>query len=1712
MSEVDSKSESGNINPGLDQGTYEILRARLNTHGTDLTSRLEKLNTARKEIFGSIPTALVATERITTKNNCTPRDMIPVGGGRFLFGYNVLLGLRLELQLADVFAVYEHHEHQFKGAGLEAISDPQFETDFKGLYRYYKNAHFTKFALFGPHLFMEFRVGPGAGDIKTFKWLCDGGTLSYLGNRFDHEYQYPPQHEFEWKRTYRELHRHGLHPHISIEDRVFVECVGGDFTIKVEDNTASGEGIYSEPVEQRDQTLDDAEIYYSIVGSLILLKVKPYQEKAYRYFVFNEKVKEVRRIDSIEDSCVLLPDDHGIIFARGYYLQSGEFKLFDTALEDMSFNKRIISPNGEDLLYTFYHQTGGDYVLLSYNLITRSVETPIICNGFSIFDNGEMALFRSEAEPQKHHAIQIWQTPYVGTEWQGVVKSDNYLFKLGNAALVGAMAECQGVLGLLKKDDTFGGLYLDIVKATTDLIDTYFWLGKEEAFDVRTPLVAIKEAASAALAEFEKVSAIRKNTAAEVVRVTGHATAVLQSLPTQKFDTIAEFVNRLAEMRMVRGELISLKELRYADLPFIQNAEEEITAAGQALAERTVEFLLKPEALQPFQTKAEELRNQVPALTAATNAQKLDEDIVATGKELDLLIETVSNLKIQDATETTRVVEAISTIYATLNQTKATLKQKIRDLRGSEAVAEFGSQTRLLDQALTNYLDLCASPEKCDSYLNKLMVQVEELEARFADFEEFVIQLGEKRTQFSGAFEARKIEIVEARNKKANGLLSAGDRILKGIKHRAENAETLDALNSYLASDAMVEKIRDLIKQLIELGDSVKADDLGSRLKSLREDAVRQLKDRQELFVGGTNVIQLGRHRFLTNTQELELTIVPRNDQMFLHLTGTNFFEPVQDEAFEATRFIWGLDVISESPAVYRGEYLAYKLLQTLEAASELEAFGKLTPEAQLTRVQEFMTPRYTEGYVKGVHDQDAAKILAALAEMNLGLDLLRFPAQARTLAALYWHQLPEGDTKKLLLAELRALAAMEQVFPGRRRYEKHVAKLKELLTAFTQTFPHIPATCSADAAEYLLLQLQRGNDFAVSDEALEIFNGFSQHLTSGGFTEIHRSTRQSVESDFVTSFVVFKEWIGGYMDRNGVGADPEYLEEATWLLLRNSHLRPNSTNASGTRDVSGLHGSHPSIQNGTLPVRYVEFMQRLRKHESETVPAFERFQHLKRDYIKQARKRIKVEDFKPKVLTSFVRNQLIDSVFLPMVGDNLAKQIGADGDTKRTDRMGLLLLVSPPGYGKTTLMEYVASRLGIVFMKVNGPAIGHNVTSLDPGEAPNAAAREEIEKLNLAFEMGDNVMICLDDIQHLNSEFLQKFISLCDGSRRIEGVYRGQSRTYDLRGKKIAVVMTGNPYTESGERFRIPDMLANRADTYNLGDVVGGHLEVFKSSYLQNAATSNPVLARVAMRHPKDISTAIDLVANGAREGLDYEGGYSAEELQEIHGVAKKLLHVRDVVFRVNEEYIRSAAQADAYRTEPAFKLQGSYRNMNRLAEKVSPVMNDTELTALLQNHYRNEAQTLTSGAEANLLKFREITETLKPEEQTRWEEIKKTFRKNMVLGGDGGENDPVSRVVQKLSAFYDGLDAIKEVLASAASRKSDNTNTQPVIIIAPPAPQMSSGTSAPALSLKGPDGNDMTKEVHITQETLQKIWELIGNQDQEKPAVDSKKKRAKE
>ncbi|GAB3290488.1 DNA repair ATPase [Hymenobacter tenuis] len=1624
----------------LETGTYEILRNRLLKSSTDLRQRLDKLNTERKQVFGAVDTRLLGTGRITTENNCVPWDMVPVGQ-RFIFGYNVVLGLKAEPDLADVFGVYEYAEHDFRPLGLELLERPQFLEEFRNLYRYYKNTQFVKFAVIGHHLFMVFRVGKSASDVKTFKWLIQGEALAYIDNRSDHEYTFPPQHEFQWKRATRDMQRGGKHPHISIEDKVFVETVGGDLTIKVEDNTSTGQGILSEPVDDKDQTLDDSEIYYAMVGNLILLKIRPYQEQTYRYFIFNHKLKTAQRLDALADACVLLPDGQGLIFPHGFYLQTGDNKLFDNGLREMLFEKRVVSPNGEDFLYVFFNKDHGTYLLLSYNRIAQRVDNPIVCHGYALFTNGELCYFRADDEPKKHHAVQIWQTPYTAPDFQLPVTSDSYLYKLGNKEIVRAMSEVQEVLTLTSKDDSYAGLYLDLIRQTTALTDAYHWLREPAAQTLAEPLGEIRQTATAAVEEFEKVQSIRKNTAQQTAAVFQKADELTGRIRRSAPDTVTEFVQLLGELRGVRGEVISLNELRYVELPAVEQYATGLEELSKEVALQTVDFLLRPDALAPYSQRVQAIADGVELVQKTVEADQREQEATAVAQELELLIEVVSNLPIPDPTQTTAIIDNISTVYARFNQIRAALKRRRQALAGTEAQAEFTAQLKLLEQALTNYLDLADTPAKCDEYLTKLMVQLEELEGKFPDFDQFIEQLTSRREQVVEAFEAKKVALVAARNQRATALLQSAERLLKAVQSRLTRLESVADINGYFAADVMVEKVRQTAQELLNLGDSVKSDDVQSRLKTLREDAVRQLRDRADLFADGGQTLKFGPHAFTVNTQPLELTVVLRDSDLHYHLTGTNFFQKITDPALLASRPVWEQTVLSENQDVYRAEFLAWRILQAAQhpapanpeagraAVLSVTELGHFSSAELLAYVQQFMAARYQEGYLKGVHDHDAALLLTALVRLTRTADLLRYPADTRAAAALYWMRFADPDQRAHWERQLLGIGVLLQVFPDSQEFDKLKTELQTAVNHFAEQTGLFTLGQVAEAGEYLFHELTHTGTFIIAAEAAELYQQFQKQLQERQATELFQQSVTGLQDQPAAQLPLIRQWLQAYLRQSPAAATlSDFCNECAVLLLTGSYDSARVVHTPLRETLADFQGTHSRLADDrTYQLNFPDFRRRLLHYDRATVAQYEAFQEVKKQLLARAAEDMRLEDFRPRVLTSFVRNRLIDQVYLPIIGANLAKQIGTAGEGKRTDLMGLLLLISPPGYGKTTLMEYVANRLGLIFMKINGPAIGHAVTSVDPAQAPNAGARQELEKLNLAFEMGDNVMIYVDDIQHCNPEFLQKFISLCDAQRKIEGVYEGRARTYDFRGRKVAVVMAGNPYTESGDVFQLPDMLANRADIYNLGDILtAGSEEAFRLSYLENALTSNSALGRLATQSPQDVPALIRLAETGQQDGLSFEGNHTPEELNEYVAVLQKLLRLRDVVARVNAAYIASAAQADAYRTEPPFKLQGSYRNMNKLAEKVRPVMNDQEIEQLLAAHYESEAQTLTSATEANLLKLRELLDWLTPEQAARWQQIKQTYLDNLRNSGAG----QLLQMLDKLENIAGGLSGIREVL----------------------------------------------------------------------------------
>ncbi|MFM9880469.1 MAG: DNA repair ATPase [Burkholderiaceae bacterium] len=1654
-------------------GSYELLKKRLSAHGEALRDMAQALNAARVAQFGKSEQSLVLRTRARTQNNCVARDIVRIGD-QLLLGYNVFIGLRKETSVSDVFGLYKLAEHGGEPE-LEALplagsflEDARFASDFKELHAYYKQAQLLQLRVTQGKLLASFQIGQQVQDVRVFRWqLAADGAIQYVDNRGERDMALPPSHDFEWTPTKREDHVEGRHPHISILDTVFVEAVGGDLTVKIENNTESGLGIYSEPVEDRNQSLTDAEVAYAKLGQLILLRIRPYREQTTRYLVFNQRTQQVARIDALGLSCVQLPEDHGIVFPGGYYLQSGEFKHFDLPADvgsNLRFKRMLRSPNGEDVLYLFYQPGSGHYALFTYNLIDKTLAAPIVANGYALYPDGKVLVFQvGPGEPTRVHPMQLWQTPFSSDEHAGAATQGTGFFgRIGNADLVRGVADLMGIARAVREQAPTRAAYEDLIRQCARVIDAYFWLAEPEAGAALQDLQRISEAARTTLAEFEKVEQIRRETARALDEAQTKQKTLLVDIASTLWRKPEDFIHALGRLRERRGHLETLKELRYTDLPRVEAMGTELVTEQQRVGERAMVFLADVHAFASHRQSLTQLSADLLQASTSQGLQIILDGLDETAAGLDLLTEQLGGLPGGDAVQRTTILECISALYTDINRLRADARSRRKALGSHEAAAEFLAQFKLFGQAVENALDFADSPEKCDEALTRLLAQLEELEGRFAEQENFLADIATKRESVYEALTARKQTLTQARQQRVQGLVAAAGRILDGTQRRVAQLGSLEEVHSYFAADMLITKLRKLVADMRALGAQVAADDIETRLKTSRDQALRGVRDQRDLVTEGGNNLRLGQHVFTISRHPLELTLVPHGDGLAYHLTGTDYLVPVVDAALEAYKPYWQQALPSETPAISRAEYLVGCLLDALLQATtplpwaritELIALGPDGHAALLDHVRQFAAERYQDGYEKGVHDEDAVRIFGALATMQDAAGLLAWGPTERALALLFWHDGRSDAERESLQRRARSALQVQQLFSARDSLVLLEQACAQALAVFADAVGFEPppaasdgtldaerkASLCAQAAAYLVREVASESGaqvWVVSGAGEDLAAALRRELERGGqWADWQRSLEASTAAE---CWEQARSWVKAFASTQ----DPSlhaWVDDAASLLA--VPVQRRRVNAALDTTVEGLRGEHARVDNGRMALNLNDFWRRFSFHRDRVVPGFQALQRLHHSLLSAEKTRLSLAQFQAKPLPSFVRNRLIDEVYLPLIGDNLAKQIGTTGAGSRTDRMGLLLLISPPGYGKTTLMEYVADRLGLVFVRINCPALGHDVTALDPASAANSAARQELEKLNLGLAMGSNVMLYLDDIQHTSAEFLQKFIGLADGTRRIEGMWQGQPRSYDMRGKRFAIAMAGNPYTESGEVFKIPDMLANRADIYNLGDVLAGREALFALSYIENSLTSNPALAPLSSRDPRDVQLLVRLALGEEVASGDFAHAYSSAELDELKALLKRLFRARDLLLKVNMAYIESAAQRDSYRTEPPFKLQGSYRNMTKLSAKITPLMHDDELNALLRDHYRGEAQTLTTGAQENLLKLALLMGSATAEETARWQSICSDFLRQRKAGGEDADGTTrianalldVSRAVDELKPGSEAVDSEGKRMAEA-------------------------------------------------------------------------------
>ncbi|MGW7422862.1 DNA repair ATPase [Streptomyces sp. NPDC054813] len=1586
---------------GVEDGTYQILRARLADRAAELGRRAASLNSRRQEAFGSRPLELAGSARPRTDGEGTACGVVAVRPDVLLLGTSApdLDAGLLSLHTLDGSAL--GHE---KVPGL--LDDERFHRDLAELLRYYRDARLTDLRRTASgRLLAVFRTGENEGDLRVLSWQLGAAGVEYLGNHGERDLPQPPVSELPWTTAGREYHADGRILIEGGEGAVSVATTGGSLTVRAHPGDRL---LFREAVDEPLQSLADATVAYAATGPLLLLRIRPYNEPADRYLVANTRTGSVRRQDSLGRGARLLPAEQGLIFPGGYELADGSHRAFrigsgaagaggasgtggagagagagsaadGSAADELRFDAVLPSPNGEDLLYVLSRPARAQVLLLPWNTVRREAASALHGAAYTLLPDGTLVLLRADHEPVRTHELQLWQTPFQSADYAAAQPvGDGPLARIGNADLVAGIADCldvvRGATAAAQENRTTASPEL-ILDACAKATDRHYWLADTGLLE---PLTELRSAAEQLVAEQARIRQLAARAAQALDQAAAEAAALVRRSHGEPPADADAWTVLLAELRRAQGRTRTLRELPQLDLAALDRVEADLAAELAAATERAFAFFAGPDAFAAPLAAARLAAEEAASIATAAEAARLADRLTEQADALATVTDLVTGAADADPSAGTAVLLAIGEVLAAVNRARAVLTTHRRALLDAEHRSAHAAESALLAQATTAALAAADSPAACDDQLARLLLRVDALEARFAEAEDLAADLALRREEIRQAFAARRQTLLDEAAARADRAAASARRALQALSRRLAGLGSAADIHAAQATDPMALRIRAAAGELRDLDDRVRAQELEDGLLGAVRTALRELRDRADLSEDGGATVRLGRHRFAVRREPVELTLQPDGDGLAFVVTGTGYRRSADLPELLTGREFWTQPLVSESPTLYRAEYLAASLLATA------------TGEPLLDQVRRAAERGYDEGYERGVHDHDAAVILGALLRLRAGAGLLQHPAEVRATAQLFWAHGATDAQRAAWQRRARSLALARVHFgpdgaapttapsASATASAELAAELTDAVAEFTATvgLPSAPR-----AGDYLQEELADPHEgFATGVAARTLLDGFRHTAAAPVLT----SDLGALGADLPARHQLAGAWLGSYAAVHVDGADGEGVPEAVAHLCAPDLPRYEVTAPVG-ETVDGLLGTHPRLREGRLTVRIDELPHRARVFREERAPAFRAFQRQRADVLVAERARLRLDDHCPRPLAGFVRNQLIDQVYLPLVGDNLAKQLGTLDTTGPADRSGLLLLLSPPGYGKTTLLEYVADRLGLLMVRVDGPALGAGTTSLDPDRAPDAAARREVEKIVFALEAGSNVLLHVDDIQHVSAELLQKFIPLCDAQRRVEAVSDGVARSFDLRGRRFAVCLAGNPYTANGRRFQIPDMLANRADVWNLGEVLTGHQDLFALSFLENALAANPVLAPLAGTDPADLALLAAL-ADGDPGAQADQLAHPVHDLDRVLATLTRLRRVQQTVLAVNSAYIASAAQEDTDRLEPPFLLQGSYRTMAQLAARIDPVQSDTEVEALLDDHYLAEARSLGSAAEANLLRLARLRGRSTPEQTTRW------------------------------------------------------------------------------------------------------------------------------
>ena len=157
----------------------------------------------------------------------------------------------------------------------------------------------------------------------------------------------------------------------------------------------------------------------------------------------------------------------------------------------------------------------------------------------------------------------------------------------------------------------------------------------------------------------------------------------------------------------------------------------------------------------------------------------------------------------------------------------------------------------------------------------------------------------------------------------------------------------------------------------------------------------------------------------------------------------------------------------------------------------------------------------------------------------------------------------------------------------------------------------------------------------------------FRKELSVKRVEKLYRQAIEHVSSDVLSEYRVICDWMDGFATTHLLNEETQaFLPEAAAHLIEGGLEHRRVLDVPIKHDIDGLKGTHSVVGEGGLyHFNYLEFMERLRTFESGDQALFFSYEDRRKQVLAESAEELRLKEFKPQVLSAFVRNRLLDEV-----------------------------------------------------------------------------------------------------------------------------------------------------------------------------------------------------------------------------------------------------------------------------------------------------------------------------------------------------------------------------------------------------------------------------------------------------------------------------------